>query len=264
VPNDTRFTVFSDVSTVNGTFDTILPSKPGEGQEWDLSELYLDGVIYVREEGYSQNQPTYTEENLFATTGKLAEDGYYYFSADNSTTTQQYIDNGVICFDEAGKASIAETYNTDVQTGAIKLSRNAELTFVVGGSVNSLKLALYRASGSDWGYVYGSYDGEDWILLASLTSDLINKQTNYVNLTTDKMYKSGYRYIKITQPNGASPTYLCGIALTYMQKHFPSEGIDNTSLDETHASCYDLNGRIVSDLQKSQVYIKDTGLFIVR
>lgn len=264
VPNDTKFTVFSGLTSVNGTFDTIQPAVPGEGQEWDLSELYLDGVIYVREEGYSQNKPTYTEENLFAPTGKVAEDGYYYFSAENSETTQQYIDNGVIRFDEAGKASVAPTYATDIQTGAIKLSKNAELTFALDGSVNSLKLALYRASGTDWGYVYGSYDSEDWTLLGSLTSDLTTKQTNYVDLTTEKMYKSDYRYIKITQPNGASPTYLCGIALTYMQKHEAGEGIESISLDQTDSSYYDLNGRKVNEVQKSQVYIKDSESFIIR
>ncbi len=264
LPNDTRFTVFANISSVNGTFDTILPATPGEGQEWDLSELYIDGVIYVRQEGYSQHQPTYTEEALFAPTGRIAADGYYYFTADNAETTQQYIDNGVICFDEAGKASVAASYATDLQTGAIKLSRNAELTFVIDGSVNSLKLALYRASGADWGYVYGSYDSEDWTLLGSLTEGLTNKQTNYVDLTAEKMYKSGYRYIRITQPNGASPTYLCGIALTYMQKHESGEGIQTITADAHDPVCYDLYGRAVNEPSKSQVYIKDSGLFIMR
>lgn len=256
MPNDTKFIAFSGLSSINGTFDSILPATPGEGQEWDLSELYTDGIIYVREQGYSQHQPTYTEEQLFGTTGKVAEDGYYYFTAENNETTQQYIDNGVIRFDEAGKASVADNYTTDLQTGAIKLSKSAELTFALDGAVNSLKLALYRASGTDWGYVYGSYDAEDWTLLASLTSDLTLRQTNYLDLTTEKMYKSDYRYIRITQPNGAAPTYLCGIALTYMQKHNPEEGISKIQADPIATPCYDLQGRVVNEEQKGRVIIK--------
>ena len=257
MPNDTKFIAFSGLSSINGTFDSILPATPGEGQEWDLSELYTDGIIYVREQGYSQHQPTYTEEQLFGTTGKVAEDGYYYFTAENNETTQQYIDNGVIRFDEAGKASVADNYTTDLQTGAIKLSKSAELTFALDGAVNSLKLALYRASGTDWGYVYGSYDAEDWTLLASLTSDLTLRQTNYLDLTTEKMNKSDYRYIRITQPNGAAPTYLCGIALTYMQKHNPEEGISKIKVDTFASPCYDLQGRAVNEEQKGRVIIKD-------
>jgi len=256
MPNDTKFIAFSGLSSINGTFDSILPATPGEGQEWDLSEFYTDGIIYVREQGYSQHQPTYTEEQLFGTTGKVAEDGYYYFTAENNETSQQYIDNGVIRFDEAGKASVADNYTTDIQTGAIKLSKSAELTFALDGAVNSLKLALYRASGTDWGYVYGSYDAEDWTLLASLTSDLTLRQTNYLDLTTEKMYKSDYRYIRITQPNGAAPTYLCGIALSYMQKHNPEEGISKLQADPIAVPCYDLQGRLVNGEQKGRVIIK--------
>ena len=256
MPNDTKFVAFSGLSSINGTFDSILPATPGEGQEWDLSELYSDGIIYVREQGYSQHQPTYTEEQLFGTTGKVAEDGYYYFTAENLETTQQYIDNGIICFDEAGKASVVDNYTTDLQTGAIKLSKAAEVTFLLDGAVNSLKLALYRASGTDWGYVYGSYDADEWTLLASLNSNLTIRETNFIDLTTEKMYKSDYRYIKITQPNGAAPTYLCGIALTYMQKHNPGEGITRIQVDPNSFRCYDLQGRIVSEDHKPLITIK--------
>ncbi len=257
MPNDTKFVAFTGISSINGTFDSIYPATPSETQEWDLSELYTEGIIYVREQGYSQHQPTYTEEQLFGSTGLVAEDGYYYFTAENIETTQQYIDNGVIRFDDAGKASVADNYTTDLQTGAIKLSKAAELTFALDGAVNSLKLALYRASGTDWGYVYGSYDAEDWTLLASLTSDLTTRQTNYIDLTTEKMYKSDYRYIRITQPNGASPTYLCGIALTYMQKHIPGEGIHSIQIDPNTNHSYDLQGRVVSEGQKPLIVIKD-------
>ena len=269
VPNDTRFTIFADAGNIQGTFDTLMPATPGEGQEWDLADLYTEGVIYVREEGYSSHRPTFTEENLFGTTGKVQADGYYYFTSDNSETTDEMITSGVITFDEAGKASVAESYSTDQQTGAIKLSKGAELTFNVPGAVNTLKLALYRASGSDWGAVYASENNVEWTLLASLTSDLTTRQTNYIDLTSDNMSKRGYRYIKVAQPNGASPTYLAGVALTYMQQHNPGEGIDQIGKDTelSFSSRYDLQGRPLTSVgtdRSGQIYVEDSQLKLNR
>lgn len=255
LPDDAKITVFTTHKEINGRFDHIEPATPGDGQEWDLSELYTDGVIYVREEGYSAHRPTYTEENLFAESGKVAEEGYYYFTADNAETTQQYIEQGIISFDADGKASVNTTYSTDTQTGAIKLSKSAEVTFVIDGAVASLKLALYRASGSDWGYVYASEDGEDWTLLRALTSDLTVKQTNYLDLTTEQMYKRDCRYIRITQPNGASPTYLSGIALTYMQKHEAEEGIEQIQDPQTNTPQHDLMGRTIDKATPGQPFV---------
>ncbi|MDD3166922.1 MAG: T9SS type A sorting domain-containing protein, partial [Bacteroidales bacterium] len=42
---------FSNAS-VTGTFSDISPATPGEGLIWDLTSLYTDGRIYVREEGW--------------------------------------------------------------------------------------------------------------------------------------------------------------------------------------------------------------------
>ena len=264
VPDDTKWQVFAGSTAINGTFTVIEPAVPGEGQEWDLSELYTEGCIYVREEGYSRHQPTYTEENLFGSTERVAADGYYYFTADNDPLTQTFVDNGTIRLGDNGKATLAPTYTTDLQTGAIKLSKGAELTFYVPGNVASLKLALYRASGADWGAVYGSYDTDEWTLLRSLTSDLTLKETNYVDLTTDNMSQLNYRYIRLTQPNGNSPTYLSGIALTYMQKHEAEEGISEVHVDHSATSAiYDLLGRRVTTHQHGSLVVdKEKRVFI--
>lgn len=39
-------------TTVTGTFTNVLPESPGDGLIWDLSKLYTEGRLYVREEGY--------------------------------------------------------------------------------------------------------------------------------------------------------------------------------------------------------------------
>jgi len=265
VPNDTRFQVFSDKGEIIGTFDTLEPAAPSEEQEWDLEELYDNGCIYVREKGYSQDRPTYKETNLFADSEQVAADGFYYFTAENDAQTQQYVNDSIITFDTAGKASLNTTYATDQQTGAIKLSKSAEVTFHTTGDVCSLKLALYRASGTDWGYVYASTDGEDWVLLKSLTSDLTLKQTNYVDLTLDGMKALGYRQIKIMQPNGTSPTYLSGIALTYMKKEEKGEGIEQISLDlNDDKPAHDLMGRTVNGTKAGQVLLRNARAYIIK
>lgn len=255
--NDTRIQVLASWAEIDGRFDHVEPLAPGEGQEWDLSELYSDGYIYVREEGYNAHRPVYEEQNLFAPTGMIDTGGYYYFTSANTDYTQQYIDLGIIDLGENGKATMADSYATDQQTGALKLSKGAEVIFAPGGDVASLKLALYRASGTDWGSVYGSEDGEEWVLIATLNStDLIGKQTNYLDLTIEQMRKRHYNYIKVSQLNGASPTYLSGIALTYMQA---TSAIETIGADSPHThQRYDLLGRPAKAAAHNQLLIKGT------
>lgn len=52
---NSSFTVLDLASspTISGTFTTVEPAVPAEDMEWDLSELYTSGKIYVREKGYS-------------------------------------------------------------------------------------------------------------------------------------------------------------------------------------------------------------------
>lgn len=51
---NSSFTILdlSAAPTINGTFTAVTPATPGEGLQWDLTELYETGKIYVRENGY--------------------------------------------------------------------------------------------------------------------------------------------------------------------------------------------------------------------
>lgn len=151
---------------------------------------------------------------------------------------------------------MAETYATDIQTGAIKLSKGAEVTIAPGGDICSAKVALYRASGADWGSVYASTDGDEWQLLQSFTSGLTAKETNYIDVTVADMRKLHYKYLRIEQKNGASPTYLAGIALTYMKKD--ASGIETVTADETALTSglsKDLMGRTIGQPVRGQFFI---------
>lgn len=46
--DDTAYQIFSSSSIdIDGTFAEIIPSTPGDGQSWDTSDLYTDGILRV-------------------------------------------------------------------------------------------------------------------------------------------------------------------------------------------------------------------------
>ena len=50
IPNGTEFTLFSSLGTINGTgITSIVPERPSEAQEWDISTLLKDGKLRVKE-----------------------------------------------------------------------------------------------------------------------------------------------------------------------------------------------------------------------
>ena len=49
LPDDAVFTLFSSLGTVSGTgIKTIIPERPSETQEWDISTLLTDGKLRVK------------------------------------------------------------------------------------------------------------------------------------------------------------------------------------------------------------------------
>jgi hypothetical protein len=72
---DNYFDLFDFTNaTVSGTFTSIVPAIPREGFKWDLSKLYTQGRIYVRDKDYvalpsvslseAKVYPTITTDNL--------------------------------------------------------------------------------------------------------------------------------------------------------------------------------------------------------
>jgi autotransporter-associated beta strand protein len=55
IPNNSSFAIFSIASgvTLSGSISAVEPAQPSETQEWDLSELFTTGRIYIREKGYT-------------------------------------------------------------------------------------------------------------------------------------------------------------------------------------------------------------------
>ncbi|MDD7127908.1 MAG: autotransporter-associated beta strand repeat-containing protein, partial [Prevotella sp.] len=57
------FTIFASVpTTLNGKFAKIYPEKPAEGFEWDDSDLYTTGKLYIIKEGSSRDDVNPGEE----------------------------------------------------------------------------------------------------------------------------------------------------------------------------------------------------------
>lgn len=253
IPVDAKFTVFTNAAQVNGTFSSVLPATPGEGLQWDLSDLYSKGVIYVREEG----APTYTyvEENLFSESGKVDGEGYYWFNTDNNALTSQYIANGTITFDAAGKASVADyemktTAGDVLGKGVVKMSKASQVVFRSPANISKVKMAFFRVSGNVWGSVSVSTDSIDWTPLAEIDNtvyELNFSNINSVDLTLKNMADYEYRYVKVEQTSSLTPTYLAGVSIFYQKKELT--GLDKLSLEQDAEVGYDMLGRKVSGKQ---------------
>lgn len=55
IPDNSSFTIFTIESgvTLSGSISAVEPAQPSETQEWDLSELFTTGKVYIREKGYT-------------------------------------------------------------------------------------------------------------------------------------------------------------------------------------------------------------------
>jgi len=66
--DDTRIAVFDGAVKATGRFEQIEPAVPGEGQEWDTSELFTAGCLIVRAKGYTEGIETVPCDSPQATT----------------------------------------------------------------------------------------------------------------------------------------------------------------------------------------------------
>ncbi len=241
LPLNSSFTVFSSGATsVTGKFATIEPASPGEGLKWDLSRLYLDGKVFVRDENFNADDVSYREASWFDE-DKIDADGYYWFNEENSETTDAMIADGAIAFDAAGKASSAPSYNAagSAHTGGLKINNTSgEVLLKASARFMSAKFDFYRAgtaamSGSLW----ASTDGETWTKIGDIHGEA--KTEVYLDFS-EALTGTEYTWLKITNAT-ASPLYIQGAAITF-EKMF--SGIEAVSVDiRTSTDRYDLQGR---------------------
>ena len=241
LPLNSCIQVFDGVGTVNGTFDVLEPATPGGDYKWDMSRLYTDGKVYVRDANFNADDVIYKEGSWFDET--LIDDaGYYWFNETNSATTDAMIAAGAIQFDANGKASSAPTYSnaSSTHTGGLKMSGNtAEVIFKCDSKFMSAKFSFFRAGSSDMeGVVYASKDGENWTKIGTITGAA---KTEVEIDFSEAFSGQEYTYIKLTNSTTAV-LYVQGAAITYEKM---VSGIDQLSAPAAEAERYDLQGRLV-------------------
>ena len=185
--NATAYQVFDPSAGIVGTFAEIIPAVPGEGQTWDVSELYTTGVLKVV--GGEENPNVKPEPNpekemktALLTWGNMSTDSY-----DNSGVNNMLV--GVIDDDAEGfsmvitgnlakyysaadKINVEYNGNTLSRT-TIKCSNGAENTVFLPEKAKATKITLWSYTNvstpnrtSYWANVAGvSYTKENSVIL---------------------------------------------------------------------------------------------------
>ena len=260
LPVNTALPVFVGNIAVNGSFTSVEPATPGEGLKWDLSRLYVDGKVYVRDDSFDSEHVSYQESSWFVESA-LDEAGYYWFNEVNEATTDAMIAEGAILFDQGGKASSTPTYsNTASQhVGGLKLNGNtAEVIFHAQSKFMSAKFDFFRAGTAALsGVIYASTDGETWTKLTTVSGD--PKTEVYVDCG-DAFKDKDYTYIKVTNSTTAV-MYLQGAAITFEKM---VSGIETLNNNKSGAQVrYDLQGRSVGTA-KEGLCVENGKLVMVR
>lgn len=253
LPENSTLTVFSAVGEIQGSFSSIVPAVPAKGMKWDLSLLYTEGRISVRDDSFNAEEVTYSEASWFDE-DKIDAEGYYWFNEVNAATTDLLIASGEIAFDAGGKTSSAPDYTnaSSSHVGGLKMSGNtSEIVFSASGKFMSAKFDFFRAGTSALeGVIYASADGEEYIKIGDIAGN--PREETFLDFSA-ALTGQNYRYIKITNSTTAV-MYLQGAAITFQKM---ATGIESLSADGISiADCIDLSGRVVSP-SKGQLLIKE-------
>ena len=157
--NATEYQVLNVTGSISGTFSEIVPAVPGEGQTWDVSELYSRGVIKVVGGENDPNidpgtdpAPQKDMKTALLTWGNMATDSY-----DNSGVQNMLV--GVVDDDAEGFSmvvtgnlskyySAADKINVEyngntISRTTIKCSNGAENTIFLPYQAKATKITLW-------------------------------------------------------------------------------------------------------------------------
>ncbi|MBP5763807.1 MAG: autotransporter-associated beta strand repeat-containing protein [Bacteroidales bacterium] len=240
LPLNSAITVFSTMGTINGKFNSVEPAVPAEGQKWDLTRLYTDGKIYVRDESFNSDDVSYAEASWFDES-QIASDGFFWFDADHEAAVNRMIADGDIVFDANGKSSFVPAYTATGSThnGGLKVNNtNGEIIFRAERKFMSARFSFYRAgTAAMTGSVWASTDGETYTKIGDITGD---PKTEVVIDFSEALKGKDYCFLKILDGT-SSPLYIQGAAITY-EKMFT--GLDVIETETAgNAQTYDLSGR---------------------
>ena len=196
--------------TVTGTFAEILPATPGEGQTWDTSRLYTEGVLVVvggeeKPGGPGDNpEPAGETQRMTMAWGNVDKKSYDGSSYTNMLTGVEESPSNNIGFSlvltgnlqksyEGGDSKKKFTYDFDnVQRTGIKSSNGAQNTLFLPEGAKATKLTLWSIVGTNssnrtsyWKEVAGTNYDETTATILDLSAT--NTAPNHVDFTLDNV-----------------------------------------------------------------------------
>ena len=271
--NKTEYKVFNiSGGSITGTFAEIQPATPGEGQTWDTSELYTNGIIkVVGGEDNPDDQTIVDPEPAGETkTALLAWGNMIAKSYDNSSYNNMMVGaendeaygfsmvitgNLAKSYTSAGTPKLDIEYNGEMlQRTAIKLSNGAQNTIFMPEGAKATKMSIYSITGTNasnrtsyWKEVAGVSYNETTTTVLDL--DAPRSNPNKVDFTLDNVPD------KVTFTNTGEQQCV----IIYLEYHFGggTSGVESINLNEPiRIEYYTLSGEKISTPAK--------GIYLVR
>ena len=271
--NKTEYKVFNiSGGSITGTFAEIQPAIPGEGQTWDTSELYTNGIIkVVGGEDNPDDQTIVDPEPAGETkTALLAWGNMIAKSYDNSSYNNMMVGaendeaygfsmvitgNLAKSYTSAGTPKLDIEYNGEMlQRTAIKLSNGAQNTIFMPEGAKATKMSIYSITGTNasnrtsyWKEVAGVSYNETTTTVLDL--DAPRSNPNKVDFTLDNVPD------KVTFTNTGEQQCV----IIYLEYHFGggTSGVESINLNEPiRIEYYTLSGEKISTPAK--------GIYLVR
>ncbi|MCR5679154.1 MAG: autotransporter-associated beta strand repeat-containing protein [Prevotella sp.] len=164
----TEYQIFNlSGGSISGTFQEIQPATPGDGQTWDTSKLYTDGILKVvgGEKNPDQGQNPDPQPGGETKTALLAWGNMYASSYDNSGVNNMMVgaDNDeaqgfrLVCtgnltktYSSAGTPKLKIPYKGEIlERTAIKLSNGAQNTVFMPQGAKATKVTLFSITGTN-------------------------------------------------------------------------------------------------------------------
>ena len=261
--NKTEYKVFNiSGGSITGTFAEIQPAIPGEGQTWDTSELYTNGIIkVVGGEDNPDDQTIVDPEPAGETkTALLAWGNMIAKSYDNSSYNNMMVGaendeaygfsmvitgNLAKSYTSAGTPKLDIEYNGEMlQRTAIKLSNGAQNTIFMPEGAKATKMSIYSITGTNasnrtsyWKEVAGVSYNETTTTVLDL--DAPRSNPNKVDFTLDNVPD------KVTFTNTGEQQCV----IIYLEYHFGggTSGVESINLNEPiRIEYYTLSGEKIS------------------
>ena len=210
----TEYQVFNlSGGTITGKFAQIVPATPGEGQTWDDSELYTNGVLKVvggepnPDQGGVDPQPQGETKTALLAWGNMIAKSYNNNGVNNmmeGAANDEAYGFSLVCignlskaYTSAGTPKLKIPYNGEIlERTAIKCSNGAQNAIFLPEGAKATKLTIYSITGTNssnrtsyWKEVAGhNYDESNATLLdLDAPRDNPNAVSFTLNNVTDRV-----------------------------------------------------------------------------